>query len=449
MGQETEVFKLDLDTTALEAKAARVQQLFAEIKQGKDRGEDVSKLEKQLHAELDGLMKVGKQEKKTADATGDLIKQKEKLGAVVRSLGGNFSGLIGDIGGVVELLLQSGPAGAAAAAGMAGIAAVVGLYRSFNEELERAIELTKKLEAAQDEFTQQQVEPIEQITAALQQFGAFSQKNLKGAYDLYVDTRGEGVGKQRAAELASIGFLGHISPGQVARIAAAGLRPETADEAVAQTEELVMDAAAKAELDATIERNKRSRVGAQSILEATAIRDRMKVDRRFLEKLTGVSQDVVLQERAKEMGLIKPEADLGRIDELRKEYAELQRRAEQDPSMYAAGHPAYQPLSKSERMRLDVLKPLAAYGRRLTEQGIPDDTGPVTDTEPPNAADRWASWASKPEPRGFTEHTRTVINNFFTQNNGAVTVANLPLTGRCGIGTVAGKNGYATPLGGG
>ncbi len=361
MGQETEVFRAELDVTDVEKKAERVQQLFTQIKQGKGRGEDVTALEKQLHVELDGLTKLGRQEKKTADATGDLIKQKEKLGAVVRSLGGNFSGLIGDLGGVVELLLQSGPAGAAAAAGMAGIAVVVGLYRSFNEELERAIELTKKLEAAQDEFTQQQVEPIEQITASLQQFGAFSQKNLRGAYDLYADTLAEGVGKQQAAELAGVGFMAKLSPNQVARIAAAGLRPETPEEAESQTDELLADKKVKAELDDALERNKRSRVGAQAMLEATGIRDRMAADPRFLEKLAGVSQDVVLLERAKAMGLIKPGADIGRIDELRKEYARLQRRAEQDPSMYASGHPAYQPLSRSERMRLDVLTPWAAY----------------------------------------------------------------------------------------
>lgn len=374
---ETEVFKLDLDTTALEQKAARVDQLVAQIKQGKGRGEDVSELERSLNKELDGLAQLGRAEKKAAGSTEDLFKQKEKLGAVVRTLGGSFSGLVGDLGGVVELLLQAGPAGAAAAAVFGGFTAVVGVFRSMNEELKRAIELTKKLEAAQSEFTQQQVDPIEQITATLKRFGAFSQKNLEGAFDLYVGTLAEGVGEQRAAELAGVGFLAEQHPKTLAMMAAAGMSPETSEEAEKQIAELLSDPKVKAEIEDAVQRNKYSREGAQSHWEAAGIRTRMAMDPRFFEKLAGVSQDAILLERAKEHGLMKPGAGVERIDELRKEYEEIQQALyefRQKSVWTVTPWAAIEATTLAERAK--AIRPLFTYGKRLTAAGFPDTTGP-------------------------------------------------------------------------
>ena len=104
MAKETEVFKLDLDTATLEKKAARVEQLMSDLKGKRGRGEDTTETERQLHKELDGMAKLGQQEKKAAGTTEELVKQKEKLGSAMRVVGSSAGGMVADIGGVIELM---------------------------------------------------------------------------------------------------------------------------------------------------------------------------------------------------------------------------------------------------------------------------------------------------------------------------------------------------------
>ena len=145
MSNETEVFRFDLDTSALEQKAARVQKLIAEIKEGRASNRDVSELETSLAKELDGLAKLGQQEKKTGEATKELLQQKEKLGAVMRVAGSQAAGLVGDLGGVLELLMANSKAALGLGAGLA-------IFTTVTSVLHNAREAMRKLREEQDQL---------------------------------------------------------------------------------------------------------------------------------------------------------------------------------------------------------------------------------------------------------------------------------------------------------
>jgi len=134
VADETEIFRLDLDTKALEQKAARVDQIVSEITAKRAKKEDTSDLERQLSKELDGIAQLGQQEKKQAGTTEELVKQKEKLGAAMRLVGSQASALVGDLGGVIELLLTANKATIGVAAGLAAVGLAGAIFRTLKED---------------------------------------------------------------------------------------------------------------------------------------------------------------------------------------------------------------------------------------------------------------------------------------------------------------------------
>jgi hypothetical protein len=142
---EDEILKYRMDISDVEATAQRLNELLEQIRAKREQGEDTSELERQVTKELDAVGKVTSKEKEAAGATEELVKQKERLGSTVRMLGGRFSGFLGDLGGVIELLIQGGKHAIAFAAGLAGITVAIAAVQRLKRALEEATKAQEDL----------------------------------------------------------------------------------------------------------------------------------------------------------------------------------------------------------------------------------------------------------------------------------------------------------------
>ncbi|HUU97084.1 MAG TPA: hypothetical protein VM487_15200 [Phycisphaerae bacterium] len=223
MPSEEEILKYTLDVSDVEAKAGRLNELLEQIKAKRAAGGDASELEAQVGKELDGLGKLADKEKEAAGATEDLLGQKQKLTAVVRLLGGEFSRVVGNLGGVVALLTSMGPAAAGATAALVGISVVTAGYQKFNEELQKAID-------KQTELNQKVLEGKE---AAIERGGGLAETLLgMGGISRFDDAAlmmdrlrkqygfGEGVAQQAAA----VGTMAGLTVEQTGMLAVAQMQ---------------------------------------------------------------------------------------------------------------------------------------------------------------------------------------------------------------------------------
>ena len=222
------------------------------------------------------------------------------------------------IGGISVSLLATLGTGVA-------IAGIVKLFENLHEAAQRAEEAIKRVQKARDEFAKEHLGPLEQITADLTRVGGFSRENLRGAWNLAVAAMGQGVPERAAAERAGVSFAAGLTPDDLALLAAAGKTPKTTEEARKALAEIRSRPEVSADVQRQAQALRESRGGAQAILQAAMIRREMQADPRYWEKMEGVSQDVLLLERGKELGLLKEDAGVGRIDEIRQQYgAKLQ-----------------------------------------------------------------------------------------------------------------------------
>ena len=171
---ETQIYRAELDISDFNTKADQLEAKIAQIRKGRANNEDTSALEKDLAKEFDGLANVIRQQEKAGASTEDLLKQRERLGAVVRSLGGSFSGLIGDLGGVIELLMSGSGAAVAFGGALAAVGAVSAVINRVKTEM---AELRKEQEAIAKNAREMKAEflgPQEQMAAVLQRFGGLT-----------------------------------------------------------------------------------------------------------------------------------------------------------------------------------------------------------------------------------------------------------------------------------
>jgi len=172
MPSEEEILKYTLDLSDVEAKAARLIELLEQIKAKRAAGGDASELEAQVSKELDGLGKLAEKAKETAGATEELLKQKHKLAAVMRTLGSDSSALVGDLGGVIELLMQGGKSAITFGGALAGISAAVIVYQKLRDAIREAVEEQERLNQKVLEGTLAAVERGGPLAAELLALGA-------------------------------------------------------------------------------------------------------------------------------------------------------------------------------------------------------------------------------------------------------------------------------------
>jgi len=175
MPGEEEILKYTLDIGDVEAKGQRLQELLEQIKAKRAAKEDTSELEAQVGKEIDGLGKLADKEQEAAGTTEELTKQKDKLSSVMRVLGSQSAGMVGDLGGVVELLMQGGKNALMFGGALAGITAGVMAVQKLRDALREAREEQEKLNQAALEATLGAVERGGPLAAQLLALGGIEQ----------------------------------------------------------------------------------------------------------------------------------------------------------------------------------------------------------------------------------------------------------------------------------
>ncbi|HUU98546.1 MAG TPA: hypothetical protein VM487_22660 [Phycisphaerae bacterium] len=276
MPHEEEILKYTLDVSDVEAKAARLNELLDQIKAKRAAKEDTSALEAQVGKELDGLGKLAEKEMETAGATEELTKQKQKLTAVARLLGGEFSGAVRDIGGMVELLMTMGPVAAGAAAALAGISVATAAYQKFREELEKAIEKQKELNEAVSAGKLGEMAALTGLRDELEALGGLDR--LGEAYGMMQRLgRKYGFEAGRGAEVAGVGVMAGLNVEETAivshAIRSSGAQVETPQQARQLIDMLKGDPEAYGRAVANLSEIKESPPGklAQAIAEGRGI----------------------------------------------------------------------------------------------------------------------------------------------------------------------------------
>lgn len=235
MADEHEILKYSFDITDVEAKAQRILELQQQIATAKGKGEQTTELESQLNREIDGLGKLGTETKKTTGATEDLVRQKDKLAGVTRVLGARFGGMIGDLGGVVELLMQGGKAAVAFGGALAGVSAGVILYQKLKQSITEAIEEQEKLNAAVAAQQEARLGTQGQMDVALGQFGLRTAEGSQAAAQLHRRLGTQyGIGSDEAAGMAPLGVaagLGAKDTGLLLMLQQMGLTAEGPEQA--------------------------------------------------------------------------------------------------------------------------------------------------------------------------------------------------------------------------
>ena len=333
MAKEREILEYVLDIDAALANAERLNKKLEEIGAARARGEDTSALEQELQKEADGLGRLTQQEQKAGAATRDLVSQKEKLANVVTLLGGSFGGTIGNLGNVVELLLQAGPAAAGFAAAMAGVTVVVKVVKDLNEELERAIQKLKQLEEGQRRQIEGERAPAEQIEQALLGFGALEKGRAEDVWKYSVGLRGMGIPEELAMGIAPQAQVAGVGQRTAAMLALAsvtpgGQMPGTPEEVSAAAARLTPEQ--KEQLAQQLQAVPQTGMGRRAIANAALDVKLMERDPERFKALFDPSQDALLVELAKLLGVAPEKAGpdaaqrwLEQLKALREERGEL------------------------------------------------------------------------------------------------------------------------------
>jgi len=234
MPSEEEILKYVIDKSQAEAQLDQLQQRLEEFKAKRAAGEDTSEIEAQINKQITGLGKLADKEQETAGATEDLVKQKDKLSSVMRVLGGQSAGMVGDLGGVIELLMSMGPAAAGAAGALAGITLATAAYQKFNEEMKEAIQLQRDHNQAVTEGKLGEMAGLTGLRDQLEALGGLDR--LGDAYGMMGRLgRKHGFERERAAEVAGLGVMAGLGVEETAMLSHAmrsgGAQVETPQQA--------------------------------------------------------------------------------------------------------------------------------------------------------------------------------------------------------------------------
>jgi hypothetical protein len=293
MSEQREILKYEVDSSDAEAKARELVALFGKVNAAAAAGEDTSDLEAQAESLAGGIGKLAGKEKEAASATKDLLQNKEKLAAVVRTLGGRFSGLIGDLGGVVELLTQGGSAATLFGIALAAVAAGTSIYVKWKRDLQELIDLQLKYNALISARQAAALGPQGAIEDTLLQFGGLTAATSDAA-GLLANRLGQqfGLPSGRSGQAAAFGALGNLSfqdTGLLGVALAQGAQISSPQDVSRFFKDLTPEA--RGELERQLNAIRLTTVGRETQSQAEAdrpARGRRPVDRLF-ERLKGTS----------------------------------------------------------------------------------------------------------------------------------------------------------------
>ena len=250
VAETTEILAYKLDIADVEAKARRILALQEQIKAAQAAGNDTTDLAQRLDAEVNGLGRLGSESRRTSDEIERLLKSKRDLAGVVQLLGGRFSGMIGDIGDVVEIM-RSGSGvvqGFAAALGALAVGQAI-----FAELTRRAKEAQEAIDRVADAQARMRDEGVDLRAKIAQQALPLGITGVGASGDAFVrdlgtqgvpldlaiqallaktlaQSGGQGFDTQQflRGAVASGGKVDLSQPGEVQRVLAAGDQPGSA-----------------------------------------------------------------------------------------------------------------------------------------------------------------------------------------------------------------------------
>lgn len=200
-----------------------VKALTEEITAKRAAGQDVSELEVKLGREVDALGKLGQKEKEAAGETENLLRQKDKLANVVSVLGGRFGGLVGQLGGVVEMMMRGGKAALGLGAGLAVVTTLITAYQRFTAAVKRAVEEQERLNQAITKQKYAQMGLQGQMEVELEKYGLRTPEGAQAAWTMHARLMKQyGFDQQRAAGIAPMAVAAGLSLEDAARLALYG-----------------------------------------------------------------------------------------------------------------------------------------------------------------------------------------------------------------------------------
>jgi hypothetical protein len=405
MAAEEEILKYRLDVSDVEAKAQRLNELLEQIKAKQTTGGDTSELEAQFGREFEGLGRLISKQKEGAGSAEELIKQKEKLAAVTRVLGGNFSGMVGDLGGIIELMLSATPAAAGMAAALAGITFAVKAIKEYRAEVEALEAKLKEMEQARREAGGELGGPFERIQRDLAAAGRLDTGTARQGLDIAIGYGKMGLPMDIAAGLAVPTLLAGATGEQRTALAAAGIAGRQFAGAADVTAFLrALPAEGAREAGAQMEALLDTPLGREARFEAAFFARQLETDPTIQGMVAG-SQDYLLFTMARRLGLKPPGVE--RIDEWRQFRQDLRDKllGKKDALVYGAHR--YSQMGARDLAKWRLLGQLAEGIAALEEMGIFDTTGAEQSSAPSDSADQIRS-AHAP---GYNERTIQIFND--------------------------------------
>lgn len=249
MADQKEILRYEFDITDVEAKTAKLRQMMDEIKAKRGAGEDTSELEAQFHKEADALGRSTQATKQASGATEDLVRQKDKLANVVSLVGGQFGGLVGQLGNVVELIMRGGKAAIGFGVALVALAAGAKVFRDIKAAAEEAAKAQERYNEAVRAGQSLKLTETQAMASQLETWGARTEANVKAAEEMHRRLRKDyGTPTGLAAQTASLAVAAGLSVEDAAR-----LRVLIGGEASISTPEEAQQALEQARKDQTYE----------------------------------------------------------------------------------------------------------------------------------------------------------------------------------------------------
>ena len=203
-----------------------------------------------------------------------------------------------------------------------------------------------------------------------------------------------GVDKERAAAVAAPGLVAGVTPAQTAAAVVTGVDIKTAEDVRRLSGELEAQPVALQEMQARVAQLPRTAAGARAMLEGEILqRELGRPGSRAFEQAEGASPAAVLLDKAKELELLKPKADLDQLDNLLQE-------AERIEALILAGT-----ASRAEKARFPQLSRLLEYQNAIVSAGIIEREPPEFGAGEQPAGD----FVGPPGPSGFLDWRRAGI----------------------------------------
>ena len=340
-----------------------------------------------LDAISPNTLKAAEAAKKGAKATAE-YSDAAKTAAV--GIIGQFSPALAALVNIASDVAKGFKGITASLVGIVTVGALIGgisyLFQRAADKAREFKEALEKVRVAQQKLADEQRKPYEQISESLRKVGGYSRVNTATAYrDQFLGAMAAGVPQDAAAQLAGVGFAAGLSADDLALLYSAGIEPQTPAEAREALARIRRDPKALADVARQARELRFSPAGLTAAAESNDLRRRMETDPRFAEVVGAQSQDALVLERMKQLGMVDPNASIDVVDQARRELAEAQKTLDEIMPILRGEKIGWGNASYYYNARKRAEETIKKYGmlddvvRSYREVGIYDTTGDVRD----------------------------------------------------------------------